>query len=236
MDAVPLRPLGERRVAELSATLTSRVEAWLRRWAVGASNISVQRVPWETECRDAVIAGQATGRAGVSLIEADDDTFGAWLAQAPRTGGQGLPARLAVAAIDDLRAQLLGAGAKIADRTEGTVNRHWLHFIVGLDAGFKLRVIVDRVLADRLAPPAKAPKRPLASRADAVAGVPVACRFALNLGSVPVADVLGLAPGDVLVGQATLDALLQCRVGESTTPHSFQLSRQGRRFAAVAQA
>lgn len=236
MDAVPLRPLGERRSVELTATLTSRVESWLRRWAVGASTASVQLVPWQTECDETPIAGQATGRAGVSLIEAEADAFGAWLAQAPRTGGQGLPSRLAAAAVDDLRTQLLGAGAKAVAEAERPAERHWFQFVVSLDAGFRLRVLVDRMLADRLAPPAKPPKRALIPRAEAAAGVPVACTFALNLGSVSVADVLGLAPGDVLVGQATLDALLQCHLGESATPHTFQLSRQGRRFAAVAHA
>jgi len=236
MVAVPLSPLGERRSGELTATVTSRVESWLRRWAVGASTASVRREPWEAECDGTPIAGLATGHAGVSLIDAEADAFGAWLAQAPRTGGQRLPARLAAAALDDLRAHLVGAGAKVADSVDRPAKRHWFHFIVSLDAGFKVRVLVDRMLVDRLAPPAKPPKRALIPRAEAAAGVPVACTFALNLGSVSVADVLGLAPGDVLVGQATLDALLQCRVGESATPHTFQLSRQGRRFAAVAHA
>lgn len=236
MDAVPLSPLGERRSVELAATVTSRVESWLRRWAVSGSTASVQREPWEADCDEMPIAGHATGRAGVSLVDAEADAFGAWLAQAPRTGGQGLPARLAAAALDDLRAHLVGAGAKAADSDDRPAKRHWFHFIVSLDAGFKVRVLVDRMLVDRLTPPARAPKRALTPRTEAAAGVLVTCTFALDLGSVPVADVLGLAPGDVLVGQAPLDALLQCRVGESATPNTFQLSRLGRRFAAVAHA
>lgn len=235
MEAVPLRPLGERRRAELQAVLTTRVDAWLRRWAVQASTVSVRLMPWQEECRDTPIAGNAFGRAAVSLSEAEAEAFGAWLAQAPRTGGQGLPARLAAAAIDDLRVQLLGAGAKVLESPEPPAERHWFHFVVALDAGFELRVLIDRTLVDRLVPPAKALKRPLTPRAEATSAVPVACTFALDLGTVPVADVLGLAPGDVLVGQATLDARLQCRVGESATPHTFRLIRHGRRFAAMAQ-
>lgn len=235
MEAVPLRPLGERRLAELQDVLTARVEAWLRRWSMEASSVSLRLLPWQPECRDTAIAGNASGRAGVSLIAVDAEAFGAWLAQAPRTGGQGLPARLAAAAIDDLRVQLLGAGAKVLESPEPPAERHGFHFVATLDAGFELRVLIDRTLVDRLVPPAKAPKRPLTPRAEATSAVPVACTFALDLGTVPVADVLGLAPGDVLVGQATLDALLQCRVGDSATPHTFRLIRHGRRFAAMAQ-
>jgi hypothetical protein len=235
MEAVPLRPLGERRLAELQDVLSTRVEAWLRRWSMEASSVSLRLLPWQPECRDTAIAGNASGRAGVSLIAVDAEAFGAWLAQAPRTGGQGLPARLAAAAIDDLRVQLLGAGAKVLESPEPPAERHGFHFAATLDAGFELRVLIDRTLVDRLVPPAKAPKRPLTPRAEATSAVPVACTFALDLGTVPVADVLGLAPGDVLVGQATLDALLQCRVGDSATPHTFRLIRHGRRFAAMAQ-
>lgn len=236
MDAVPLRPLGERRHTELRTVLTARVDAWLRRWAVESSPVSVRLTSERADSRDTSIAGNASGRAGVSLAEGDADAFGAWLAQAPRTGGQGLPARLAEAAITDLRGQLLGAAAKDIDSAEGSTERHWFNFVVTLESGFALRVLIDRMLVDRLAPPMKAPKRPLTSRADAASDVPVACTFALDLGSVPVADVLGLAPGDVLVGQATLDAHLHCRVGESATPHTFRLIRQGRQFAAMAHA
>lgn len=235
MEAVPLRPLGERRRAELQAVLTTRVDAWLRRWAVQAPTVSVRLMPWQGEFRDTPIAGNATGRAAVSLCEADAEAFGAWLAKAPTMGGQGLPVRLTAAAIDDLRAQLLGAGGKAPGDSEHPNERHWFHLVVALDPGFELRVLIDRTLVDRLAPPTKAVKRTLMPRAEAAAGVPVACTFALDLGTVPVADVLGLAPGDVLVGQATLDALLQCHVGESPTPHTFRLIRQGRHFAALAQ-
>ena len=57
MDAVPLRPLGERRRAELQSVLTTRVGAWLRRWAVAPSAVSLRLLPWQPECRDTPIAG-----------------------------------------------------------------------------------------------------------------------------------------------------------------------------------
>jgi hypothetical protein len=236
MEVVPLRPLGERRQTELLAVLRTRVDAWLQRWAVEAVGVTLRPMPWQAECREMALVGNASGRAGVWIVDADAEALGAWLAKAPRTGGQGMPARLAMAALDDLRAQLLGAVATARDGSAVPTQRHGWGFAVTLDAGFELRLFVDRALVERMVPVCPGPKPALTARKEASADVPVACTFLLDLGSVAVADVLGLAPGDVLVGQATLETPLQCRIGDATTPHNFRLIRQGHRFAALAHA
>lgn len=236
MDAVPLRPLGERRLAALLEALTGKVEGWLRRWALDGSTVSIRSVVCSTEFLDTPLAGGASGRAGVSITGADVDVFGAWLAQAPRTGGQRMPARLADAAIDDLRAYLVGGASSPVARPDNPAERHWFAFVATLEAGFELRLVVDRALIYRMAPLRQPAKPSLTPQKEAAAGSFVTCTFSLDLGAVPVADVVGLAPGDVLVGQATLEALLACRVGERTTPHTFRLIRHGRQLAAMAYA
>lgn len=234
MEAIPLRPLGERRRAALFALLKEKLEAWIRRWSLSPVDLAVVLCPDDSWMDELPIFRGKNGCVGLQVASADAEALGAWLADAPRIGGQGLAGRVGIAALDELRSALAGPQAVPAEPNSVPPRRHWEGFDIVLSSELSLRLAIDRPLVDHLVPPIAARPIPLTRRTAAAAEKVVPGRFVLALGEVPVADVLGLQPGDVLVGQAGLDATLALHIGPNTAPFAFRLHRQGRQLAALA--
>lgn len=234
MEAIPLRPLGERRRAALLVLLKERLEAWIRRWSLNRADLAVvvcQDDLWMDELP--VVRGKS-GCVGLQVVSADTEALGAWLADAPRIGSQGLAGRIGIAALDELRAALAGPQATPVEPSSVPPRRHWEEFDIVLSSELSLRLAIDRRMVDHLVPAAAGRPVPLARRTTAAADKTVPGQFVLALGEVPVADVLGLQPGDVLVGQAGLDTLLSLHIGAGVAPMAFRLHRQGHQLAALA--
>jgi len=234
MQAIPLRPLGERRRAALLALFKEKLDAWIRRWSLGPVDLAVVACPFDLSMDDLPIVRGKAGCVALQVVSADVEALGAWLSDAARLGSQGLAARVGGAALDELRAAIVGTQAAPVESSTVPLHRHWVGFEIVLSSELTLRLAIDRPLVDHLVPPAAARPIPLTRRTAAAAEKVVPGRFVLALGDVPVADVLGLQPGDVLVGQAGLDATLSLHIGEGAAPTAFRLHRQGRQLAALA--
>lgn len=220
MTAQLIRWQGPTRSEALRSAVSLRVQHWLQQWAVAPDDLHV--CLQEASVSD--IAGWHSAHAVdgacalVGLSRTELAQLGSLLAGAPlRIAADSELARaVGSGALKALFADLLDEPCEIQTVAEVPMSaasaRHgWVALQVRSGA-MDLVLLIDPVLCDRIDPPRRAATA-LQPRHTALAASQATLTARLDLGSVDVALVSSLRPGDVLRTSVPLDALLSLSAG-----------------------
>lgn len=230
MTSQLIRWYGPGRREALRAAVAARLQLWLQQWALTPEGLSVQL---STGAIDSGAWQRCTGADGANawagLGRTDLAQLGSLLANAPLRHATDYEHARAVGtdALQAMFASLLEHAS--TQRPEAAlpdgalVERHgW----VALDvcwAAFTFVLLMDPALCDQLAPPQRK-SAGLTRRASALGPSRATLTARLDLGSVDVALVSSLRPGDVLRTSVPLDALLSLAAAEGRTVSTGRLA------------
>ena len=230
MTAQLIRWQGPTRREALRSAVAGRLQQWVQEWAISPDGLEVQL------CTDVTPAGawqrgSATGGASAlaGLGNTDVAQLGSLLANAPlrHAADSGYARAVGTDALQALFACLMDDTQTlqpVTDLPEAALSER--HGWVALDvrwATFAFVLLLDPALCDRLVPPQRAPAV-LTGRPAALGPSRATLTARLDLGSVDVALVSSLRPGDVLRTSVPLDALLALTAGDGPTVSTGRLA------------
>lgn len=238
MPSIRLHPASAARREAVLEAARAAFAGWERAWAMRPGGASLALDVGGAPPHDGAVACFGSDDGQVAIAGAPE-LAARWLLPAAVDAPDGTAARLGAEALADLGARLLGA--RVANplaleprRFEARAGAVALRLEIPRLA---LSLWIDGARALALHPRAPAAaRRPLASRAEALAAVPVGLDCVLSLGHLPLADVIGLRPGDVVVSRAGLDSPFELRADDRRGNVAGRLARttDGRKaFAAV---
>ncbi len=225
-----IRWYGPGRREALRAAVAARLQVWLQQWALAPEGLSVQL---STDAGDSGAWQCCTGTDGANawagLGHTDLAQLGSLLANAPlRHAADSEHARAVGSdALQALFAVLLDHAStqpqKAALPDGALVERHgWIALDVCW-AAFSFVLLMDPALCDQLAPPQRK-SAALTRRASALGPCRATLTARLDLGSVDVALVSSLRPGDVLRTSVPLDAPLSLAAAKGPTISTGRLA------------
>ena len=232
--------LGETRRATLSALLTTLVEDWATDWWLTSSAVAVETQPLmdEGSFEKGTVPLLASHDAGSLVIVAsgrDFDMTGRHMVGLTNDANNELAQRVGEDAFNDLVARVRQrAGistltppvraeipAELGDRRFGAFA---LSAVIGR---LQLRLLLDRRMADRLAPPAASKPVSLESRQSTVQMAPVRVVATMAFGSVDLMQLSDLCVGEVLVGEHALDKAVRVQLEGHGVIANAYLRRSG---------
>jgi hypothetical protein len=236
--------LSESRRVVLRSLISGEVLQWSRDWCIGQSAAQVDVRASELFADD----GQETCWRGwdsasgamTFLLSADTEvSWGRYMAALSDGDDSGLAASLGAESLQDLSGRLLQrAGIRetieLVDLSPGRalLAEGFGAYAVTIEVGeVSWHMLVDRRLADRLAPPEKAKSIPLASRDLAVGNTKVPVSAVMAFGSVSLSAITGLRVGEILVGDSELDRPVEIRVGQRGSIAAGSLKQQAQKRA-----
>ncbi len=231
MPAIRLHPASKARREAVLDAVREAASAWERAWAQRPGGLDV--VLAEPAADQGVLPADVAcfgAESGQVALCADAPALARWLLPASASAPTGAAARVVDAALADLAARLLGVRqaepAALAPRRFAP--RAGAIEAVVRTPGASIAVRLDGMRALGLHPRASSPTRAtLAPRSQAVGGLVVGVECVLPLGRLPLADMLGLRPGDVVVSRAGLDAALELRAEGRRGAVAGRLARTG---------
>jgi hypothetical protein len=232
--------IGETRRSVLCASLTAQIEDWLHSWSLTRppSTLNVREIDGASrpERKNAAFVAQDdAGCLAIHLGGRDPDAIGCYLVAADGEGDDGLARRMGQDALTDLATRIKRrAGSSMASpfaKTHvplGLEHARLGAFGVMISLGrLQLELIIDRALADRLAPPIKHDVTRLVPRHAALGSVPLQVRAVIDFGSMNLAHLSDLSVGEILIGDRKLDEPLEIQVEGKGAVASGYLRRLG---------
>jgi hypothetical protein len=214
--------LGETRRAALHSLLAAQVTDWAREWWIGAAEGVVEVLPAEKAAGQdkrnlPLLSTHEVGSLAIYLGAKDFDSIGRFLVGTTSDADIELAQRVGEEALTDLAARIhRRAGVnKVKPLAREAVPLNLEHarlgaFGVTLSIGrLQMELVIDRHMADRLAPPSVAGHANLVSRQNAIQHAPLRVVAMMDFGSVDLAHLSDLSVGEVLVGDRKLDEALQ---------------------------
>jgi hypothetical protein len=214
--------LGETRRAALLSLLTSQVTDWAREWWIGAADGVVDVQPAERAAAHdkrnlPLLSTHEAGSLAIHLGAKDFDSIGRFLVGTTSDADFELAQRVGEEALTDLAARIQRrAGVNKANplvREAAPLSLEHARlgaFGVTLSIGrLQFELVIDRPMADRLAPPTMAAGVNLVARHNAIQHAPLRVVAMMDFGSVDLAHLSDLSVGEVLVGDRKLDEALQ---------------------------
>jgi hypothetical protein len=197
--------------------LERELASWTRAWALGEPETTVGFV-------DAGTGGGWCAAGRCVATTGDLPALAAALVGATDEAPEGMAAHIASEALRDLTKRLARVDGSTAWPADGVVPSALRDERLGaLAACFEVRGVavclrMGRLVVDRLAPPRAADVRHLSARKDACLVAPVRLQATLDLGDMPLAELRGLRPGDVLLTRSALDTAVRLCTDGADTP------------------
>ncbi|WP_448102719.1 FliM/FliN family flagellar motor C-terminal domain-containing protein [Luteibacter jiangsuensis] len=223
--------LGATRRAALTAWVHAQLAAWWKDWSILAPVIEsggaagTDASAW-LKSGDAVAVGSPGASAlAAALVGVGTDQAGALARYIGEEAMTDLVRRLCgsteAAALETVEPGDLPRGLT-EDRLGAT------HFRMAV-CGFGLGIHLARSVADRVVPPSGPGAAALVGRRAAVGEAVSRLTVTLDLGDIALSELGGLRPGDVIVTQATLDAMPSLTVAGGSEPMPIARARLGER-------
>ncbi|RDI99312.1 hypothetical protein DVT68_00135 [Dyella solisilvae] len=236
--------LSESRRAALRALVAGEVVHWSQDWCIRhvAAQIDVQPADMDAIFGvDHVLRGcqGLVGKLALVMEEQSEQRWGKQLADITEGADSAMTARIGHESFVDLVDRLLlRAGARepvalaelAADATL-TSERFGAYALTIEVGGETWGMLMDRGLADRLAPAATIAPAKLVSRQAAIGSAYATVDAVMAFGSISIAGLAGLRVGEVLVGDRGLDESVQVRVGPHGTVATGFLQRREEQLA-----
>ena len=238
--------LGEARRAALRTSIAAEVMDWSRAWWMhhAPGEVDVRSIEPDSLYSRAVMPLVSANDAGVLVLHLNGkstDAIGRHLAGAASDEDAGLAQRIGQDALEDLVLRLRRkAGAmKIAalcpDVTPLALEDARLGaYAVALSLGrMELGLVIDRRLADCLAPSSAIKSVSLVPRQAAIGHAALTVTAVMNFGSINLSQLSDLCVGEVLVGDRRLEDTLHIHVDGHIAVANGHLRRQGTKRAVM---
>jgi hypothetical protein len=238
--------LGETRRAALHTLLATQVTDWAREWWIGAAEGVIEVQPAERSAEQdkrnlPLLSTHEAGSLAIYLVAKDFDAIGRFLAGTTTDADIELAHRVGEDALSDLAARIqrrAGLNKATALKREmpalGLEHARLGAFCVALSIGrLQLALSIDRLMADRLAPPSVASHANLVTRQSAVQHAPLRVVAMMDFGSVDLAHLSDLSVGEILVGDRKLDEALQIHLEGQGSIATGYLRRLGEQRAVM---
>lgn len=238
--------LGETRRAALHTLLATQVTDWAREWWIGAAEGLVEVTPAEkASAHDKrnlpLLSMHEAGSLALYLGTRDFDAIGRFLVGTSSDADSELAHRVGEEAMADLAARIQRrAGLNKAEpfaRVAVPLSLEHARlgaFFVTLSIGrLQMELVIDRQMADRLAPPSVAGNANLVSRQSAIQHAPLRVVAMMDFGSVDLAHLSDLSVGEILIGDRKLDEALQIHLEGHGVVATGYLRRLGEQRAVM---
>jgi hypothetical protein len=234
--------LGETRRAALHTLLATQVTEWAREWWIGAADGVIEVLPAEhavahDKCNLPLLSTHEAGSLAMYLGAKDFDSIGRFLVGTTSDADMELAQRVGEEALTDLATRIqrragLHKASPLARETGplGLEHARLGAFCLTVSIGrLQMELVIDRPMADRLAPPTVAGGANLEPRQHAIQHTPLRVVAMMDFGSVDLAHLSDLSVGEILVGDRKLDEALQLHLeghGAIATAYLRRLGEQ----------
>jgi hypothetical protein len=214
--------ISESRRSVLQGLLANLVDDWAREWWLDYANGQVTVVAVEEPAHSSrrglpLLSSDDAGAIAIQLSTRDVDGVGRHLASTASDEGQLLAQRIGEEALANLVLRIrqrAGSGkAPVLSKAAmpmGLEHARLGAFAVAATLGrLSMELVIDRHIADRLAPPVAAAPRQLAPRHQALQQAPLRVVAMMDFGAMDLAQLSDLSVGEVLVGDRRLDEPLR---------------------------
>jgi hypothetical protein len=238
--------LGEARRAALRTSIAAEVMDWSRAWWMhhAPGEIDVRSIEPDSLYSRAAMPLVSANDAGVLVLHLNGkatEAIGRHLAGAASDEDAGLAERIGQDALDDLvlRIRRKAGAMKIAALCPDVAPLALEHARVGAYAvvlllgRMELGLVIDRRLADGLAPPSAVKGLNLLPRPAAIGHAELTVTAVMNFGSIDLAHLSDLCVGEVLVGDRKLEDTLHIYVDGHIAVANGHLRRQGTKRAVM---
>lgn len=238
--------IGVTRHTALHALLAAQVDDWVRDWWIGAADGAVEVQAVEKEGGNdrrsmPLLSSTEAGVLALYLGAKDFDAVGRFLVGTTNDADVELAQRIGEEALTDLatriqrRAGLNQASRLVREPAPLALEHARLGaFAVTATIGrLQLELVIDRRMADRLAPPTANHATGLVPRHAAIEQAPLRVVAMMDFGSVDLAHLSDLCVGEILVGDRKLDEALQIHLEGHGAVATGYLRRSGEQRAVM---
>jgi hypothetical protein len=217
--------IGETRRAALQTLIAAVVEDWARDWWMGFADglVNVRSIDElvHTERREhPLLCADDAGAIAVHLSGKDSETVGRYLGGVTSDGDAELSQRIGEESLNQLalrirqRAGITKAVAftRLPCPLELQHSRLGAFALSAAVGRLQLGLVIDRRIADRLAPPIAAKHLGLVSRTNALESALLHVAAYMDFGAVDLAQLADLSVGEILVGDCKLDEPISIHV------------------------
>jgi hypothetical protein len=238
--------LGGTRRAALLALLSAQVTDWAREWWIDAADGAIDvRPPEHDDAHDKrnlpLLSTHEAGSLAIYMGAKDFDAIGRFLAGTTADADFELAQHVGEEALTDLATRIqrrtgLNKASPLRRQAPelGLEHTRLGAFCLALSIGrLQLELVIDRQMADRLAPPVVAGHANLVARQSAIRHAPLRVVAMMDFGSVDLAHLSDLSVGEILLGDRKLDEALQLHLEGHGPVATGYLRRQGQQRAVM---